>query len=122
VVWAGIAQDVGKALNPLAVEGQMEGGVAQGVGLALMEEIQTEAGLITNANFTDYLLPTMLDMPRVEIRLIEEPHPDAPYGVKGVGEGPIVVSPATVLSALRDASKQPLTRVPVRPDDLIGLA
>ena len=58
VVWIGTAQDVGKAINPLAVEGQIEGGTAQGLGLALMEEIRTRDGLITNASFTDYLIPT----------------------------------------------------------------
>ena len=86
VVWIGCAQDVGKALNRTAVEGQIEGGTAQGLGLALMEEIQTRDGRITNASFTDYLLPTTLDMPPVESVLIEDPEPDAPYGVKGVGE------------------------------------
>ena len=66
VVWIGTAQDVGRAVNPLAVEGQIEGGIAQGLGLALMEEIQTRDGRITNASFTDYLIPTALDMPPVE--------------------------------------------------------
>ena len=66
VVWIGTAQDVGKAINPLAVEGQIEGGTAQGLGLALMEEIRTRDGLITNASFTDYLIPTTLDMPPVD--------------------------------------------------------
>ena len=73
VVWIGTAQDVGKAINPKAVEGQIEGGTAQGIGLALMEEIQTRDGLITNASFTDYLIPTALDMPPVESVLIEDP-------------------------------------------------
>ena len=83
VVWIGAAQDVGKAINPQQVEGQIEGGTAQGLGLALMEEIQTRDGLITNASFTDYLIPTTLDMPPVESVLIEDPEPDAPYGVEG---------------------------------------
>jgi CO/xanthine dehydrogenase Mo-binding subunit len=118
VVWVGTAQDVGKALNPQAVYGQIEGGTAQGIGLALMEEIQTRDGLITNASFTDYLIPTTLDMPPVVAELIEEPEPSAPYGVKGVGEPPTVVSTAAVLSALRDATGRELNRVPVRPDDI----
>ena len=111
VVWIGTAQDVGKAINPLAVEGQIEGGTAQGLGLALMEEIRTRDGLITNASFTDYLIPTALDMPPVATELIEDPEPDAPYGVKGVGEPPTVVSTAAVVSALRDATGRELTRV-----------
>ena len=121
VVWIGTAQDVGKAVNPQAVEGQIEGGTAQGLGLALMEEIQTRDGVITNASFTDYLIPTALDMPPVVSELIEDPEPDAPYGVKGVGEPPTVVSTAAIAAALRDATGLALTRVPVRPDELAGL-
>ena len=121
VVWIGTAQDVGRAVNPQAVEGQIEGGTAQGLGLALMEEIQTSGGLITNASFTDYLIPTTLDMPPVESVLVEDPEPDAPYGVKGVGEPPTVVSTAAVLSALRAATGRELRRVPVRFDELVGL-
>jgi CO/xanthine dehydrogenase Mo-binding subunit len=121
VVWIGTAQDVGKAVNPQAVTGQIEGGTAQGLGLALMEEIQTRDGLITNASFTDYLIPTTLDMPPVVSVLVEEAEPDAPYGVKGVGEPPTVVSTAAVVAALRAATGRDLTRVPVRPDDIVGL-
>nr|MDP9490880.1 molybdopterin-dependent oxidoreductase [Actinomycetota bacterium] len=118
VVWIGTAQDVGKAVNPQAVYGQIEGGTAQGIGLALMEEIQTRDGLITNASFTDYLIPTALDMPPVVAELIEDPEPDAPYGVKGVGEPPTVVSTAAVMSAMRAATGRDLNRVPVKPDDV----
>ncbi len=118
VVWVGTAQDVGKALNPQAVYGQIEGGTAQGLGLALMEEIQTRDGLITNASFTDYLIPTTLDMPPVVAELVEDPEPDAPYGVKGVGEPPTVVSTAAVMSAMRAATGRDLNRVPVKPDDI----
>lgn len=121
IVWIGSAQDVGKALNPQAITGQIEGGIAQGLGLALMEEIKTEDGIIQNANFTDYLIPTSLDIPPITTRLIEDPHPDAPYGAKGVGEPPTVVSPAAVVSALRAASGKELTRIPVTPDNLVGL-
>jgi CO/xanthine dehydrogenase Mo-binding subunit len=118
IVWIGAAQDVGKAINPQQVEGQIEGGTAQGLGLALMEEIKTRDGLITNASFTDYLIPTTLDMPPVESVLIEDPEPDAPYGVKGVGEPPTVVSTAAIVAALRAATGRDLTRVPVTPDDI----
>src|SRR4051812_15075742 len=118
IVWIGAAQDIGKAINPQQVEGQIEGGTAQGLGLALMEEIQTRDGRITNASFTDYLIPTALDMPPVVSVLIEDPEPDAPYGVKGVGEPPTVVSTAAIVAALRAATGRELTRVPVRPDDI----
>jgi CO/xanthine dehydrogenase Mo-binding subunit len=121
VVWIGTAQDVGHALNQQAVEGQIEGGTAQGLGLALMEEIQTKDGVILNPNFTDYLIPTFLDMPPVVSELVEVPEPDAPYGVKGVGEPPTVVSTAAIVAALRDATGRELARAPVRPDDIVGL-
>jgi CO/xanthine dehydrogenase Mo-binding subunit len=121
VVWVGTAQDVGKAINPQAVYGQIEGGTAQGLGLALMEEILTRDGVITNASFTDYLIPTALDMPTVVAELVEEAEPDAPFGVKGVGEPPTVVSTAAIVAALRDATGRDLSRVPVRPDDVVGL-
>jgi CO/xanthine dehydrogenase Mo-binding subunit len=121
VVWVGTAQDVGKAVNPQAVEGQIEGGTAQGLGLALMEEIQTRDGLIANASFTDYLIPTTLDMPPVVSELIEDPEPDAVYGAKGVGEPPTVVSTAAIVAALRAATGRELTRVPVKPEHIVGL-
>ncbi|HEY3105823.1 MAG TPA: molybdopterin cofactor-binding domain-containing protein [Gaiellaceae bacterium] len=121
VVWIGTAQDVGRAMNPQAVFGQIEGGTAQGLGLALMEELQTRDGVITNASFTDYLIPTALDMPPVTAELVEEPEPDAPYGAKGVGEPPTVVSTAAIVAALRNATGLELARVPVRPDDIVGL-
>ncbi|HEY3920524.1 MAG TPA: molybdopterin cofactor-binding domain-containing protein, partial [Gaiellaceae bacterium] len=118
IVWIGVAQEIGKAIDPRSVEGQIEGGIAQGLGLALMEEIQTHDGLITNASFTDYLIPTALDMPPVETVLIEDPEPSAAYGAKGVGEPPTVVATAAVVSALRTATGKELTRAPVRPDDI----
>jgi CO/xanthine dehydrogenase Mo-binding subunit len=118
VVWIGTAQEVGKAINPQAVSGQIEGGAVQGLGLAVMEEILTSGGQILNASFTDYLLPTTLDVPPIVSELIEHPEPDAPYGAKGVGEAPTVVATAAVVSALRDGTGRPLTRVPVRPDDI----
>jgi CO/xanthine dehydrogenase Mo-binding subunit len=120
VVWIGTAQDVGKALNPQAVEGQIEGGTAQGLGLAVMEELLTRDGVITNASFTDYLIPTTLDVPPIVSELVEMPEPDAPYGVKGVGEAPTVVSTAAIVAALRDATGLELPRAPVRPDDIVG--
>ena len=121
VTWIGCTVDAGRAVNPLALAGQVHGGTAQGIGLALMEEIQVRDGRIVNASFTDYLLPTALDMPPVESILIEDPQPDAPYGVKGVGEPPTVVSTAAIVAALRDATGRPLVRVPVKPDDVVGL-
>ena len=121
VVEIATAQDVGKAMNPLAVEGQIEGGIAQGLGLALMEEIQVVDGLVRNASFTDYLIPTILDMPPVELDVFELGDPDSPYGLRGIGEPPTISSTPAVVAALRAASGRALTRVPVRPDELVGL-
>ncbi len=115
------AQDVGRAMNPQAVYGQIEGGTAQGLGLALMEQVQLEAGIIRNASFTDYLIPTILDVPPVESVLIEEPEPDVPFGAKGVGEPSTIVSTAAIVAAIRDATGLELNRAPVSPDDIVGL-
>jgi xanthine dehydrogenase D subunit len=115
------AQDVGKAINPQAVEGQIEGGIAQGLGLALMEEIQVAGGVVRNPSFTDYLIPTVLDMPPVRVDVLELGHPDSPYGLRGVGEPPTISSTPAIVAAVRAASGRPLTRVPVRPEHIVGL-
>ena len=120
VVEIATAQDVGKAINPQAVEGQIEGGIAQGLGLALMEEIQMADGEVRNASFTDYLIPTVLDMPPVRLDVLELGDPEAPYGLRGVGEPPTISSTPAVVAALRAATGAALTRVPVRPDDMLG--
>jgi xanthine dehydrogenase D subunit len=122
VVEVATAQDVGKIMNPQALEGQVEGGVAQGLGLALMEEIQLKEGKVQNASFTDYLLPTILDMPSVKMEFLELADPDAPYGLKGVGEPPTISSTPAIVAALRDATGRELRRVPVRPEQLVGLS
>jgi CO/xanthine dehydrogenase Mo-binding subunit len=118
VVEIATAQDVGRALNPQAVEGQIEGGIAQGLGLALMEEIQVEGSKVRNPSFTDYLIPTVLDMPPVRLDVLELGHPDSPYGVRGVGEPPTISSTPAIVAAVRAATGRPLTRVPLRPDDI----
>jgi CO/xanthine dehydrogenase Mo-binding subunit len=113
---------VGKAINPQAVEGQIEGGIAQGLGLAVMEEIRFEDGKVRNASFTDYLIPTILDMPPVKTDVLELGHPDSPYGLRGVGEPPTISSTPAIVSALRKASGRELTRVPVRSEHIVGIA
>jgi xanthine dehydrogenase D subunit len=121
VVEIATAQDVGRALNPQAVEGQIEGGIAQGLGLALMEEIQVQDGKVRNPSFTDYLIPTVLDMPPVRLDILELGHPDSPYGVRGVGEPPTISSTPAIVAAVRAATGRRLTRVPLSPDDIAGL-
>lgn len=115
------AHDVGKAINPNAIEGQIEGGAAMGMGFALMEEIRLADGLMRNPSLADYIIPTVRDVPPVVSFLVEVPEPGAPYGAKGIGELPTVVSPAAVAAALRNATGRDLNRIPVRPDDLTGL-
>jgi xanthine dehydrogenase D subunit len=118
VLQVATGQDIGRALNPRAVVGQIEGGIAQGVGLAVMEEILVEDGLIKNPSFTDYLIPTALDMPQVSQTVIEQPEPGAPFGAKGVGEPPTISSTPAVVAAIRAATGLGLARVPVRPQDI----
>lgn len=120
VVEMAVAQDVGKAVNPQAVEGQIEGGSAQGLGLALLEEVQVADGEVRNASFTDYLIPTILDTPPMNVKIFEFPQPDSPYGLQGVGEPPNLSSTPAIVNALRNAVGLELPRVPVRSEDLIA--
>ena len=106
------AHDVGKAVNPIQVEGQIHGGIAQGLGLALMEEYipgRTE-------NLHDYLIPTFGDMPAIECILIEDPEPLGPYGAKGIGEPALVPTAPAILNAIHHATGVRITRVPATPD------
>jgi xanthine dehydrogenase D subunit len=119
VVQVATGQDVGRVLHPTQVVGQIEGGIAQGVGLAVMEEIVVERGLVQNPSFTDYLIPTVADVPEVLATCIEQPEPGAPFGAKGVGEPPTISSTAAVAAAIRAATGTDVTRVPVRPWDLV---
>ena len=121
VVQIAAALDAGRVLNPLGLHGQIEGGTAQGLGLALMEEVKLAGGVIQNPSFTDYLVPTILDVPPVVSAVITQPDPDNPYGLKGIGEAPTIVATAAIVAALRDATGRDLNRAPVTPDDLVGL-
>jgi CO/xanthine dehydrogenase Mo-binding subunit len=119
VVQIATGQDTGRVLHPAQVIGQIEGGIAQGVGLAVMEEIVVDDGLVRNPSFTDYLIPTVADAPEVLATCIEQPEPGAPFGAKGAGEPPTISSTAAIAAAIRDASGVDVTRVPVRPWDLV---
>lgn len=118
VVQITTGQDVGRVLHPTQLLGQIEGGTVQGMGLAVMEEIVVQDGVVKNPSFTDYLLPTTLDAPEILATFIEEPEPDAPFGAKGVGEPPIISSGPAVVAAIRDATGASLHRMPVRPADV----
>lgn len=115
------AQDVGRALNPQSIIGQIEGGTMQGVGLAVMEELVLDRGRVLNANFTDYLLPTFLDAPPVQSVIVEEPGSWGPFGAKGFSELPTISSTPAVVAAIRAATGKALTRVPVRPEHIVGI-
>ncbi|MER6945453.1 molybdopterin cofactor-binding domain-containing protein [Nonomuraea sp. NPDC000554] len=118
VVELAAVQDVGRVLNPQALEGQIHGGSAQGLGLALMEEIQIRDGQVLNPSFTDYLIPTILDMPPMAMKILENPDPAAPYGLRGAGEPPTLSSTPAIAAAVRAATGLRLTRVPIRPEDI----
>jgi CO/xanthine dehydrogenase Mo-binding subunit len=117
-----VAQDVGYAINPTYIEGQIEGGVSQGLGQALSEEIVYEDGRVLNASLTDYKMPTSLDMPRVESILVECPSQHGPYGAKGVGEPPCIEPPATIANAIAAATGVRITSLPITAEKiLLGL-
>jgi CO/xanthine dehydrogenase Mo-binding subunit len=115
------AEDVGRAVNPLALEGQLEGGSVQGLGLALMEEMVVDEGVVTSRSLGEYRIPTIVDAPELPSLVLELGNPDAPHGVTGVGELPTISSTPAVMSALRAATGRPLTRVPARPEDLAAV-
>ena len=117
-----VAQDVGFALNPIYIEGQIEGGVSQGLGQALSEEIVYEDGRVLNPNLTDYKMPTTLDMPRVESILVQHPSLVGPYGAKGVGEPPNIEPPAAVANAVAAATGLRVTSLPITAEKIaLGL-
>ncbi|MFI9215121.1 xanthine dehydrogenase subunit D [Streptomyces werraensis] len=122
VIELACAQDVGKALNPLSVVGQIQGGTTQGLGMAVMEEILVDpkTAKVRNPSFTDYLIPTILDTPTIPVDVLELADDHAPYGLRGVGEAPTLSSTPAVLAAIRAATGLELNRTPVRPEHLTG--
>jgi xanthine dehydrogenase D subunit len=118
VVELAAVQDVGRVMNRVSLEGQIQGGTAQGLGLAIMEELVVTDGAVRNPSFTDYLIPTILDMPPMVMEILEYPDPHAPYGLRGAGEPPTLSSTPAIVAAIRAATGLPLRRVPVRPEHL----
>jgi CO/xanthine dehydrogenase Mo-binding subunit len=114
-----VIQDAGTAIHPSYVEGQMQGGAVQGIGWALNEEyVFDEQGRMQNASFLDYRMPTALDLPRIETIIVEVPNPAHPYGVRGVGETPIVAPPAAVAIAIHRATGVRMRELPMSPPRL----
>jgi CO/xanthine dehydrogenase Mo-binding subunit len=110
------AHDVGRAINPVLVEGQIHGGVAQGIGLALMEEYipgRTD-------NLHDYLIPTIGDVPPITSHIVEVADPHGPYGAKGLGEHVLIPTAPAILSAIRHATGARVTRLPATPDRVLA--
>ncbi|WP_432054971.1 xanthine dehydrogenase family protein molybdopterin-binding subunit [Streptomyces sp. bgisy022] len=124
VIELACAQDVGKALNPLSVLGQIQGGTTQGLGVAVVEEIVVDpkTAKVRNPSFTDYLIPTILDTPTIPVDVLELADDHAPYGLRGIGEAPTLSSTPAVLAAVRNATGRQLDRTPVRPEHLTGTA
>ncbi len=110
-----VAQDVGRAINPLACEGQIEGGAVMGIGLALSEEVLVRDGQIVSPTLEGYGSPRAHEVPRVEVELIETEDPEGPFGAKGVGEGGIIPTPAAVANAVADATGIRPRAFPMRP-------
>jgi CO/xanthine dehydrogenase Mo-binding subunit len=110
------AQDVGFAINPTLIEGQIQGAVAQGIGRALMEEYVFQNGIIQNPNFLDYRMPTAVDLPFMDVLLVEVKSDIEPFGVRGVGEPPMIPTLATIANAVHSATGVRLTELPMSPE------
>lgn len=121
VVRYAAAHDVGKAINPTGCEGQIEGGVAMGIGLALMEELRETDGKILNPTFADYLLLTSEDMPAMQTILVEKPATEKPFGIKGVGEPPVGPPTGAVANAVADAINVDVHKLPLTPEEVSSL-
>jgi CO/xanthine dehydrogenase Mo-binding subunit len=121
-----VVQDVGQAVHPTQIEGQMQGGATQGIGWALYEGYQYEdecgpsAGQMLNPTLLDYKLPTALDVPRIDTVIVEVPYPKHPYGLRGVGEMPIVPPPAAIANAIYRATGARMDRLPMTPAHILS--
>ncbi len=114
-------QDAGRAIHPAYVEGQMQGGAAQGVGWALNEEYVYDAdGVLANPSFLDYRMPVALDLPMIDTVIVEVPNPRHPYGVRGVGEVPIVPPIPAIANAIHDATGIRMRKLPMSPPNVLA--
>jgi len=116
-IWA--AHDVGRAINPRGVEGQIEGGVVQGLGQALMEDYQTEKGYTTTHGFAKYILPTSLDIPQINCTIVEDPDPLSPLQAKGIGEPALVPTAPAIMNAIYDAIGVRIKSLPATPEKIL---
>ena len=114
------AHDIGKAINPTLVEGQIEGGSLQGIGYALTERIISEGGHTLNPQFANYIIPTAVDAPAIDPLIVEEPFPDGPHGAKGFGEQPLIGAAPAIVNAIRDAVGVRITELPALPERVLA--
>ena len=115
------SQDVGRAIHPAYVEGQIQGGVVQGIGWALNEEyIYDQTGRLDNPGFLDYRMPVASDLPEIDAVIIEVPNPNHPYGVKGVGEIPLVPPLAAIANAIAHATGKRMFELPMSPPKVLA--
>ena len=114
-----VAQDVGKALNPQAISAQVDGGVLQGIGYSLFEDLRLEDGVCLDWGFGSYRLPTAADAPDIELALVEVPDPVGAYGVKGAAEAPIIPVAGAIANAVADAIGKPVNRIPLMPFEIL---
>ncbi len=113
------AHDIGRVINPIGAEGQVEGGVAMGIGYALTEQMQLDHGRILNPNFTDYKIPTTVDMPEVVPIFVETDDPEGPFGAKGMGEMTMVPTPAAIANAIYQAIGVRIRSLPITPEKVL---
>ncbi|MFQ6609861.1 MAG: xanthine dehydrogenase family protein molybdopterin-binding subunit, partial [Fidelibacterota bacterium] len=115
------SHDVGRAINPAGIEGQVEGGISQGVGWALTENFRFTNGKVMTPNLATYLLPTAVDVPEVDTDIIENPEPKGPWGAKGVGEPAIIPTAAAIANAVSNAINRPINHLPITPEKILNL-
>ena len=108
--------DSGKIVNPIMAEGQVQGGVAQGIGYALTEELVVKDGKILNPNLTDYLIPSIKDVPEIKVYFVEAVYPEGPFGAKGLGEPCLMPVAAAIANAVRNATGVRITKIPMTPE------
>lgn len=117
---AWVSHDIGKVLNPVGAEGQVEGGVVQGMGYAISEEIKhDEKGRMIVTNFNNYIVPSIRDIPKVHVKFVESPFSKGPFGAKGLGEPSLMSSPPSIANAVSDALGIPMNRLPITPEEVL---
>ncbi len=114
------AHDCGKAINPMLLEGQIEGGVAMGLGYGLLEEMVLEGGEVQNPQLTDYVLPTAMDVPAMTLSIVEQPAPKGPFGAKGVAEASLLPTAPAIINAIYDAVGVRIRELPATAEKILA--